>query len=352
MTNPKKSFSLAELATLTNSKLIGNPEHLISGVADLETASSQDASFFSNLRYQQAMNHSNAGVVFVDSTATLVDGKNYLLTEQPSQSFQQFVDVLFPPRQSPSGFTGIHPTAVIHETAQIDGEVTIGPHAVIDEGVKIGAKTFIGAGVSIGPDTQVGSFCLIYPNVIIREGCIIGHRVIIQPGAVIGSCGFGYITDKQGQHIKLNQVGNVIIEDGVEIGANATIDRARFQSTKIGQGSKIDNLVQIGHGVTIGAHNIIVAQTGIAGSTSTGRYVVLAGQVAIAGHIHLSDGVTVAGKSGVTKSLSKGKYGGIPAVSLAEYNRNQVFLRNIEKYITVLKNLTKRIEKLENQSES
>lgn len=348
--NSKKSFSLADLATLTKSRLSGDPSHMISGVADLETASLQDASFFSNPRYQQAMKNSNAGVIFVDSNASLLEGKNYLISDQPSQAFQQLVDTLFPPRQSPSGFKGIHPTAVIHETAEIEEGVTVGPHAVIDEGVKIGQNTFIGAGVYVGPETTIGSSCLIYPHVTIREGCQIGHRVIIQPGAVIGSCGFGYITDKQGKHVKLNQVGNVVIEDDVEIGANTTIDRSRFKSTKVSQGSKIDNLVQLGHGVIVGPHNIIVAQTGIAGSTSTGRYVVLAGQVAVAGHLHLGDGVTVAGKSGVSKSLSSGKYGGIPAVALDEYNRNQVFLRNIEKYVEQLKSLDKRVENLEEQN--
>lgn len=220
---------------------------------------------------------------------------------------------------------------------------------MIDENVKVGKGTFIGAGVYVGPDTLIGHSCLIHPRVVIREGCHIGHHVVIQPGAVIGSCGFGYTTDRQGRHIKLNQVGNVFIEDHVEIGANTTIDRARFKHTYISQGSKIDNLVQLGHGVSIGAHNIIVAQTGIAGSTSTGRHVVLAGQVAVAGHLNLSDEVTVAGKSGVTKSLSSGKYGGIPAVPLQEYNRNQVFLRNIEQYVKQLKDLSKRIQILENQ---
>lgn len=257
------------------------------------------------------------------------------------------VDLLHPVRQSPSGFKGIHPSAVIHETAQLENSVTVGPHAVIDEDVKIGSGTFIGAGAYIGPQTTIGALCLIHPRVVIREGCQIGQRVIIQPGAVIGSCGFGYTTDKQGRHVKLNQVGNVVIEDDVEIGANTTIDRARFKSTKVSQGSKLDNLVQLGHGVELGAHNIIISQTGIAGSTSTGQYVVLAGQVAVAGHLHLSNGVTVAGKSGVTKSLPAGKYGGIPAVPLEEYNRNHVFLRNIERYIEQLKALAKRIESLE-----
>ncbi len=226
-------------------------------------------------------------------------------------------------------------------------EFSVGPHAVLDEGVKIGAGTFIGAGTYIGPDTTIGHSCLIHPRVVIRESCQIGNRVIIQPGVVIGSCGFGYTTDKQGKHVKLNQVGNVKIEDDVEIGANTTVDRSRFKSTQIGQGTKIDNLVQLGHGATLGEHNIIVAQTGIAGSTSTGRYVVLAGHVAVAGHLHLSDGVTVAGKSGVTKSLSPGKYGGNPAIPLVEYNRKEVYLRNIEQYINQLKDLAKRLEKLE-----
>jgi UDP-3-O-[3-hydroxymyristoyl] glucosamine N-acyltransferase len=236
---------------------------------------------------------------------------------------------------------------VIHETALLAEGVSVGPHVSIDEGVKIGTGTFIGAGTYIGPNTVIGSGCLIHARVVIREECQIGHRVIIQPGAVIGSCGFGYTTDKEGKHVKLNQVGNVRIEDDVEIGANTTIDRARFKNTKVSQGSKIDNLVQLGHGVNIGPHNIIVAQTGIAGSTSTGRYVVLAGQVAVAGHLHLSDGVTVAAKSGVTKSLSAGKYGGMPATALEEYNRNKVLLRNIGKYLQQIKILTDRIEKLE-----
>lgn len=343
----KKSFTLSNLAKLTNCRLIGNPDHLICGVADLENATTDDASFFSNARYQFAMQNSKAGVIFVDSITVQIEGKNYLISEQPSQAFQQLVDLLFPPRLSPSGFKNIHPTAVIHPSAYLEEGVTVGPHAVIDEKARVGKNSFIGASVYIGPDVVIGHSCLIHPHVTIREGCQLGNQVIIQPGAVIGSCGFGYITNKQGMHTKLNQVGNVVIEDDVEIGANTTIDRARFKTTRIGKGTKIDNLVQLGHGVTIGSHNIIVAQTGIAGSTTTGRYVVLAGQVAVAGHLHLDDGVTVAGKSAVSKSLSKGKYGGIPIQPLNKYNRNQVFLRNIENYVNQIKELRKKVEALE-----
>lgn len=344
----KKSFKLKELADLTQCQLLGDPEYEISGVADLENASAQQASFLSNPRYLHAMKDSKAGVIFIDLETSKIDGINYLVSNNPSKAFQTLIDLIYPQSAHPSGFKGIHPTAVIHPSAKIGTEVSVGPHAVIDEEVKIGNRSFIGSGSYIGPHTCIGEDCLIHPRVTMRENCIIGNRVIIQPGAVIGSCGFGYITEK-GLHIKLNQVGYVEIEDDVEIGANTTIDRARFQCTKVGKGSKLDNLVQLGHAVRLGEHNIIVAQTGIAGSTTTGKYVVLAGQVAIAGHLHLSDGVTIAGKSGVTKSLPTGKYGGIPAIQLDDYNRNQVFLRNIEKYVKRTEELEKSIESLQDR---
>lgn len=348
----KKLFSLKELATLTGCRLVGNPQHIISGCADLESATSHDASFYANPRYQRMMKDSKAGVIFIDTQTDWVEGKNFLIAEQPSRAFQQLIDTLRPARISPSGFKGIHPSAVIHPTAQLEKDVSIGPHTVIDEGVKIGSCTFVGAGVYIGPDSFIGHSCLIHPHVVIREGCQIGDRVIIQPGAVIGSCGFGYTTDKQGHHTKLNQVGDVVIKNDVEIGANATIDRARLGHTTVGEGSKLDNLVQLGHNVTLGAHNIVAAQTGIAGSTSTENLVIIGGQVGIVGHLHIEEGISIAAKSGVTKSLANktgNKYGGIPAVPLHQYNQNQVFLRNIQIYIDQLKDLADRIEQLENQ---
>lgn len=342
-----KALNLEELAKITKCKLVGNPNHIILNVADLESATPQDASFLANARYQQAMTKSTAGVIFIDEQTPSTDGKNYLISKDPSQAFQQLVDTFFPQRKQPSGFQGIHSSAVIHETAKLSQGVVVGPHAVIDENVEIGSNTFIGAGSYIGPDTIIGSDCTIHPRVVIREQCILGNRVIIQPGAVIGACGFGYLTDKQGKHTKLNQVGNVKIEDDVEIGANTTIDRARFKSTVVGKGSKIDNLVQLGHGVRLGEHNIIVAQSGIAGSSSTGKHVVIAGQVAIAGHLHLESGTMIAGKSGVTKSLPPGKYNGIPAVPVGEYNRNAVYHRNMEKYVNQIKDLDARLKSLE-----
>lgn len=343
-----KTFTLAELAEITESTLIGDPKWVISHVADLESAGPQDASFLANPRYEQAMRQSQAGVVFVNATTPLVDGKNFLVHESPSSAFQKLIEIFFGEKQERSGFEGIHPTAVIHPTAKIGTGVSIGPYTVIDKHVVIGEGTFIGAGSYIGPYTNVGNECTLHPRVTIRECCSVGNRVILQPGVVIGSCGFGYITDQKGQHVKLNQLGTVRIDDDVELGANTTIDRARFKTTHIKRGSKLDNLVQIGHGVTVGEHNIIVSQTGIAGSTETGRHVILAGQVAVAGHIKLADQVVVTGKSGVSKSISKaGNYGGIPVLPLPEYNRMSVHLRNIEKYVKEIKELKDRVGKLE-----
>jgi len=343
----KKSFTLEELAKKTKSKLVGNPHHIITDVADLQTAGPQDASFLANARYEQAMRSSNAGVVFVDSSIKLVPDRNFLIHANPSQAFQELIDAYHPNANDVTGFAGIHPSAIIHPDSKIGSNVTIGPNTVIDKDTNIGAHTVINANCYIGPGTIIGEECLIHSGVMIRERCQIGNRVIIQPNAVIGSCGFGYITDQKGKHTKLNQVGNVVIEDNVEIGANTTIDRSRFKSTRIGRGTKIDNLVQIGHGVEVGEDNIIVAQTGIAGSTTTGKNVVLGGQVAINGHIHLGDGVMVAACSGVSKSLPEaGKYNGVPAVPLKEYNRNTVYLRNIEEYVKKIKDLEEKVEKL------
>lgn len=341
----KSPLTLKEIADLTHSTLVGDSNLCILNVADLESADKSDASFLSNPRYEQAMRHSKAGVVFVTPQTEVLPGRNFLINENPSAAFQMLVDLFYGHNQIKTGFKAIHPAAVIHASATIGKNVEIGPHAVIDQDVSIGDNTFIGAGTYIGPKTTIGEDCYFYPRVTIRENTVIGNRVHIQPGAVIGSCGFGYITDKKGHHNKLNQVGNVIIEDDVEIGANTTIDRARFKSTKISRGTKIDNLVQIGHGVVIGQDNIIVSQAGIAGSTETGRHVVLGGKVAVNGHIKICDNVMIAALSGISKSIQKpGKYGGIPAVELDEYNRNAVYLRRIEKLfddVRALKNLLK-----------
>jgi UDP-3-O-[3-hydroxymyristoyl] glucosamine N-acyltransferase len=342
-----RSYSLAELAVLCSAKLIGNPDYLISGINTLDEASPSDASFLANTRYNEAANirynaamkQSQAGVVCVDEQAPLIEGRNYLVSASPSSAFQKILEQVFKDPSSGSGFTGIHPTAVIHETAEIGPDVKIGPYAVIDRNVKIGAFSKIGPNVSIGYDVEIGTECEIHPGCTLREGCRLGNRVILQPGAVIGSCGFGYTLDKTGRHVKLEQLGIVVLEDDVEIGANTTIDRSRFKITRIRKGSKIDNLVQIAHNVEIGEHNVIAAQTGIAGSSKTGKYVMMGGQVGIIGHIELEDEVLIATRGGASKSLKKGKYRGSPAIPLAEYHRQEVHVRKLEEYVKRLKAL-------------
>lgn len=343
-----KKLKLSDIATLTKSELVGDPNYEITGVASLERANEREASFLENPRYEQTMLRSNAGVIFIDPKIIKPEGRNFLVNENPSLAFQTLIDLLLKDKGTFTGFSDVHSTAVLHETCKVGKNVKIGPRAVIDQDVVIGDNTFIAAGVYLGPGSSIGDDCIIHPNVTIRERCKIGHRVIIQPGAVIGSCGFGYVTNKQGVHIKLDQLGTVEVEDDVEIGANTTIDRSRFEVTTIKKGSKIDNLVQIGHNVTVGPYNIIVAQAGIAGSTETGRHVVIGGQVAVAGHIKLGDQVMLAGRSGVTKSIFKaGKYGGVPAQPLEEHNRNSVFLHHIEKYLKPIKQLQEQVKKLE-----
>ncbi len=341
-----KSFTLAELADLTQAELIGHSEHRISGANALDKAAQSDASFLANPRYRSALNETSAGVICIDRQTPLIEGKNFLISDDPSRTFQKIAE-LFLSCQNKSAFVGIHPTAVIDPTATLGKDVTIGPYAVIDAHVRIGDHSNIGAHCFIGFETEVGMNCRLNPSCTVREQCRLGNRVILQSGVIIGSCGFGYTTDKSGCHQKLEQIGTVIIEDDVEIGANTTIDRSRFDATIVRQGTKIDNLVQIGHNVEIGAHNLIVAQTGIAGSSKTGHHVVMGGQVGVAGHVAIDDFTMIASRGGISKSLKAGKYRGSPALPINEYNRQEIHVRRLEEYVERIKELEKKVAELE-----
>ncbi len=348
-----KKFTLAELAELTQSHLIGPADYLITGVDALDAACMQDASFLANPKYRSLLKETKAGVICIDKETQPEEGKNFLVSDDPSRAFQTIVKALLPSSGNLSGFLGIHPTAVIHPTARIGKEVHIGPYSVIDQCVIIGDHTHIASHASIGPGVTIGNHCQFHAHVTVREKCTIGNRVILQPGAVIGSCGFGYTTDAKGQHAKLEQLGTVMIEDDVEIGANTTIDRARFKSTRIGRGTKMDNLVQIGHNVDIGPDNIIVSQTGIAGSAKTGKNVIFGGQAGVVGHLEIADYVMIATRGGVSKSITQpGKYAGSPVMNLSEYNRQQVHLRKIIEYTQQIENLENRLKALEEKLSS
>jgi len=333
------SFTVEELGKLTGADIVGNASHIISGIESLEEAKAHEASFLENPRYENLISKSEAGVIFLSSRTPLVEGKNFLIVDQPSLAFQKVIELFLSPAQT--GFSGIHKSCVIHEEAQLGQGVRIGPYAVIDRLAVIGDRCVIGAGVYIGPETTLGQDCLIHPHVVIHDRSILGNRVILQSGCVIGSSGFGYATDQEGQHTLLQQLGRVVIEDEVEIGSNTTIDRARFKETRIGRGTKIDNLVQIAHQVHLGENNLIVAQVGIAGSTKTGKNVVLAGQAALVGHISIADNVVLAARGAASKSILKsGVYSGAPATPIKEFNEQVVYIRNLKK-------LVKRLDELE-----
>lgn len=347
-----KQLTLKECAELCHAQLHGDPQAIVSGVADLQSATSEDVSFLSDSflsqgRYLSLLPQTKAGLICVPKNTPPIEGKNLLFCDDSSRAFQILAEALLSARRQ-SGFAGIHPTAVVHETATVGANVTLGPYAVVDAGAVIGDGTTLSAFSFVGAGSQVGAHCFLYPHAIVREHCQLKDRVILQPGAVIGSCGFGYTTTAKGEHHKLEQLGNVILEDDVEIGANTTIDRSRFKTTRIGKGTKIDNLVQIAHNVELGEHNLLAAQTGIAGSTKTGRNVMMGGQVGIVGHLEITDFVMIATRGGVSKSIRQsGKYAGSPVVPLSEHNRSQVHLRNIESLLQQLEALENRVKELE-----
>ena len=238
------------------------------------------------------------------------------MVEDPSLAFVEVVQLFLPPpvRHEP----GIHPTAVVAAEAEIGEGVAIQPHAVIEPGVRVGDRTIIGAHAYLGHGVSIGSDCQLHSSVSVREHCRIGNRVLIHAGVVIGSDGFGFAL-VEGRHQKIPQVGIVQVDDDVEIGANTTIDRARFGRTWIQEGVKIDNLVQIAHNVVIGKHSLIVAQAGLAGSVTLGNYVTLAGQVGVAGHLRLGDGAIAAAQSGIGRNVEKGEVvWGSPALPMRQ----------------------------------
>lgn len=345
-----QKYTVKELANKLACELVGDGSLVISGVSDLEHAQAEHASFLGNPRYAAKAVSSKAGVIVVSDRASCQEGRSYLIHPEPTRIFQQLIE-LYHGTIRRTGFNGIHPTAVIHPEASLSENISIGPYVVIDAGVKIGKGTVIHPFVYVGADSSIGENCLLHAHAVIRERVVLGNNVLIQPGAVIGSCGYGYVTDAQGRHEKLEHVGNVVIENDVEIGANTTIDRARFQSTKVSAGTKIDNLVQIGHNVEVGRHSLIISQAGIAGSTKIGNHVILAGKAAVNGHIEICDQVMIAACSGVSKSIKKpGQYAGIPVMTLSEHNKTSVLLRNIEFYVKELKTIKERVDAIEHKN--
>jgi UDP-3-O-[3-hydroxymyristoyl] glucosamine N-acyltransferase len=326
---------------MSGGELVGDPSLQITGAAPLAEAVPGEISFFGNPKYLGLLRKTCASAVFVPQDFADSITAAQIRVSNPTKAFEQVV-LKFAPK--PIQFSsGIHTTAVVDPSAKLGERVSIQPNAVIEAGVRIGDETIIGAGSYVGHETVIGSACVIYALVTIRERSRIGSRVIIHSGAVIGADGFGFeVVD--GRQQKIQQLGIVQIDDDVEIGANTTVDRARFGRTWIQQGVKIDNLVQIAHNVVIGKNSIIAAQTGISGSTRVGERVMMGGQVGIIGHIELGDGTAIGAQSGIAKSTPGGtSWWGSPAVPLAEAKQQIAWIRRLGKLFARVKEIEKKL---------
>ncbi|MFH1374663.1 MAG: UDP-3-O-(3-hydroxymyristoyl)glucosamine N-acyltransferase [bacterium] len=333
----KSGLSLGELAGRVGGEVEGNHAVVVVGAAPIETAGNGEITFLANDRYRKYLETTAATAVVLDRR-TPCSRLPVLRHDNPYLAFAQIVDLLYPRKpQVPPGVDG---TAVVAEGAVVATGAAIGPLCHVREGAVIGTGSQLVSSVYVGRDTVIGRDCLIYPGVRIMDGCQLGDRVIIHSSTVIGSDGFGYAPSDDGLY-KIKQIGWVEIEDDVEIGSNTSIDRGALGPTRIGRGTKIDNLVQIAHNVDIGENSIIVSQVGISGSTRIGRGVMLGGQVGIVGHLDIGDGARVGAQSGVSKSVAADQtVFGSPA-------RQIMTAKRIEAVLTRLPDLLKRIRKIE-----
>ncbi len=345
-------ITIEEIIKLTGGEITqGDDSVLISSVASLDEASSAEISFLGNEKYFQDFLSTGAGAVLVPNNypgglPQVPENPVLIAVENPSYAFAAVVKVLATKQRTFT--TGIHPMAYVADDVKINADkVSVKAGAVIEAGCEVGDGSEIGSNAVISEGAKVGADCLIYPNVTVREHCIVGDRVILQPGCVIGSDGYGYEL-VEGRHVKVDQVGIVILEDDVEIGANTAIDRARFGKTVIGEGTKVDNLVQIAHNVQTQKHCLIVSQAGLAGSSKLGNYVTVAAQAGVGGHIEVGDKAILAGRAGATKSVEGGQvYAGFPARPMREEHRKNGAVAKLPQMMKEFRALKKKIEALE-----
>lgn len=330
-------MKVEEIKRLLDGKLTGDGKREIRGIAALESAGAEDITFAEGERALQRATRSAAGCVLIQAGSSLV-GQTTIVVKHPKLALIRAAEALLPKaRVQP----GIHATAVVSPGARLAPDIAVGGHAVVEDDVKVGDGTVIGAGVSLGRGVEIGSKCILHPGVHIYAGVKIGDRVVIHSGAVIGSDGFGYVF-ADGRHHKFPQVGRVMIEDDVEIGSNATIDRGSLGNTTIGHGTKIDNLVQIAHNVHIGRHCVIAAQTGISGSVEIGDYVVIGGQVGVGDRVRIEDQAVIGAQAGIPTGKIVRRASamwGTPARPMAEFKKTYAALTN-------LPNLTKKVREL------
>ncbi|MFH0964935.1 MAG: UDP-3-O-(3-hydroxymyristoyl)glucosamine N-acyltransferase [Planctomycetota bacterium] len=341
--------TLSELAELVGGEIVGRRRIVIRGVSGIKEAHKGEITFVANRKYLGLLKETQASAVVVskdvsDSPIPMIRVSN------PDLAFARIVDAFS--AKPLTFYQGIHPTAILGEDVELGKEVSIQAYSVVQPGARIGTNTIIYPGVYVGHYARIGRNCLIYPRVVIREHVRIGDNVIIHSGAIIGSDGFGFST-VEGVRVKIPQIGTVLIEDDVEIGANVTIDRARFDKTIIRKGTKIDNLCQIAHNVVIGEHTCVVAQTGIGGSVRIGKNVILAGQTGVDGHVTIGDGVQAGARSGILKDVREGAVvSGFPAQDHRRELRERAATKRVPELMNQVKELSEKVDRLERQAKN
>ena len=318
-------FRLGDLASRVGGRVAGDPERRIRGVATLEEAGPSDLAFLTNPKYRKGAEATRAGAILV-AWGTLLPGRDLLEVPEPYLALAEILDLLYPPRERRPG---VSPLAFVGEGAETGEDAEVGPFAVLGAGARIGRRTTVGAGAVLGEGAEVGDDTVIHPRAVLYPGTRVGSRCIIHAGVVLGADGFGFATSS-GKHRKVPQLGRVVVEDDVEIGANSAVDRGMLGETVVGRGTKIDDLVMVAHGVRIGPDGLMAAQAGIAGSTRVGRGVTFAGQSGAAGHLSIGDGSVVAAKSAVFADLPDRSFvAGIPAVNHLTWKRAQALIRSL-----------------------
>jgi UDP-3-O-[3-hydroxymyristoyl] glucosamine N-acyltransferase len=338
------AYKLCELAALVGGTVDGDGEVVIHGVAGIREAGPGEITFVANPRYEEFLGSTRASAVI--AAPSLATPKPVLRIDNPYYAFLRVLN-LFAVDAAVRYPRGVHPSAVVDPTASLGSNLSVGPFCQIGKNARVGDNTTLVGGVFVGEAVEIGSDCLIYPHVTIREGTVVGSRVILQPGVVLGADGFGYAKNGATHH-KVPQIGRVVIEDDVEVGANSCVDRATTGETRVRRGSKIDNLVQVAHNVVVGEDCVIAAQVGVSGSTELGRNVVLGGQAGLAGHIVVGDRAVVGAQGGVTKSVPpNATVSGYPAREHAVAKRLWAHTALLPELFRRVKDIERRLRKME-----
>ena len=343
-------FTAAVLAGFLKGEIEGNPEVRVNTIAKIEEGHEGALSFLANPKYEHFIYTTNSSIVLVNKTfvpsekikATLIRVEN---------AYESFASLLRLVDQARPRKTGIHSTAVIESSAKIGSDVYLGPYSYVGENAVIGDGCSVYPHVYIGDNTRVGNKCILYPGVKVYHECLLGNGCIIHAGSVIGSDGFGFAPQSENEYMKIPQLGNVVLEDNVEIGANVTIDRATMGSTIIGKGVKLDNLIQIGHNVEVGENTVMAAQSGISGSTRLGKNCMVGGQVGFAGHIKIANGTKIGAQAGIIGEIKEENTAiiGSPAFDIKQFMKSAVIFKRLPDMKTKLDTLEKEVEALKNR---